>query len=387
MAPAFGAAAVAATERLGSVLTAALLLPGVAPAARAETAPDRAEISVRWLTYQDRQPGLDRITVQAPAAALVLPLTERWSLDAGLTQDTVSGATPRWHSAVSGASVMADRRRAGDLRLNHHGDGRGWSLGGAVSDEDDYRSRSVSGEWREWSDDRNRTLTAGLALTLDRIGATGQPTLDERRRTLQLLLGVSQAWTARDLVSLTYTHAAARGYHSDPYKFLDLRPRERDRHTLLLTWNHHVPATAGTLRSSYRYYRDSFGIQAHTVEARWVQPVGEHFSLSPGLRLYTQRAAHFYRDPLPPGPGGLPPPPQRDPARLGEPFSADARLSGFGAVAVSVNGQWRFAPERWLDLRLEHYEQRGHWRVGGTGSPGLLPLKAWQWQLGLRARF
>lgn len=370
------------------MLAAALLLPGLAPAVKAETAPERAELSLRWLGYHDRQPGMGRITVRSPAAALVLPLSERWSLDAGATQDTVSGATPRWHSSVSGASVMADRRRAADLRLNHHGDGRGWSAGAAVSDEDDYRSRTVSGEWREWSEDRNRTLTAGLAFTQDRITATGEPALDESRRTVQALLGLTQAWTARDLLSLTFTHAAGRGYHSDPYKLLDQRPRERDRSTVMLSWNHHQPDRNATLRSSYRFYRDDFGIQAHTVELRWVQSLGERFSLTPGLRLYTQRAADFYRDPLPATlPSGLPPPPRPDPSRPDAPFSADARLAGFGAAALSLNGQWKLGADHWLDLRLERYEQRAPWRVGGTGSPGLLPLKAWQWQLGLRARF
>lgn len=375
----------AATERAASVLAAALALPGVLPGsmtdARAETAPDRAELSLRWLGYHDRQPGLGRITVNSPAAGLVLPLSARWSLDAGATQDTVSGATPRWHASVSGASVMADRRTAADLRLNHHGDGRGLSLGGAGSDEDDFSSRTVSGEWREWSDDRNRTITTGLALTRDRITATGQPTLDEGRRTVQALLGVTQVWTARDVLSLTLTRSSSRGYHSDPYKWLDKRPRERDRSTVQIAWNHHLEATQSTLRTHYRFYRDSFGVQAHTLEARWVQPLGDRFSLTPGLRLYSQRAAFFYRDPV----AGELGPPQAPADR--EFFSADARLAGFGAAALSINGQWRLTPDRWLDLRLEHYEQRAAWRAGGAGSPGLAPLRAWQWQAGWRMRF
>lgn len=374
------------------MLAAALMLPGVLPgamsAARAETAPDRAELSLRWLGYHDRQAGLGRITVHSPAAALVLPLSARWSLDAGATQDTVSGATPRWHSSVSGASVMADRRRAVDLRMNHHGDGRGLSLGAAWSGEDDFESRTLSGEWREWSDDRNRTLTAGLALTLDRITATGQPGLDERRRTTQALIGITQVWTPRDVLSLTLTRSSGRGHHSDPYKWLDRRPRERDRGTVQVGWNHHVPATQSTLRTHYRFYRDTFGVQAHTLEARWVQPLGERFSLTPGLRLYSQRAASFYRDPVPAQAGdrtALPPGPPA--GAEGAPFSADARLAGFGAAALSVNGQWRFTPDRWLDLRLERYEQRAAWRWNGNGSPGISPLIAWQWQVGLRARF
>ncbi len=387
-----GAAAVAATEpscnRLaGGLVAAALALPGVAPTVRAESAPASAEVSLRWMTYQDRQRGLDRTRVRSPALGLVLPLGERWSLQGGVSQDSVSGASPRWHSAISSASVQTERRRAVDATLGHHGDDRGWSTGVAISDENDWRSVGVSGEHRWWSEDRNRSVTAGAAWTSDRIGATGRPEIDERRHTVQLLLGVTQAWTATDLVQATWTFAGSRGYHSDPYKFADQRPRERDRHTLMLRWNHHRPDGPWTLRSSWRFYRDSYGIQAHTVEAEWVQPIGPRFTLTPSVRLYTQRAARFYVDPLPAGDRGDAPPPIRDPDRPDTFLSADARLAGFGAAAIALQAAWQIDDAWSADVRLERYAQRTAWRVGGRGSAGLAPFDARQLQVGLRRRF
>ncbi|TAJ55800.1 MAG: hypothetical protein EPN60_07675 [Nevskiaceae bacterium] len=54
-------------ERLGSVLLAALALPGLLPTeAAAENAPEQAVLAYKQLYYQDSQPGLDRITVNAP---------------------------------------------------------------------------------------------------------------------------------------------------------------------------------------------------------------------------------------------------------------------------------------------------------------------------------
>jgi hypothetical protein len=375
----------------GSVLAAAFLLPGVMPAttltARAEVAPERAELALRWLSYQDGQPGLARTRVRSPAASLTLPLSERWSLQVGASQDTVSGASPRWHSSISGASVQTDQRRAFDARLNHHGDGQGWSVGAARSDENDFASRTLSAEWRQTSDDRNRTWTLGLAGTRDRIGATGQPLLDERRETLQLLAGVTQAWTARDLLQLTVTHSRARGYHSDPYKIPDQRPRERDRSTLQARWNHHLPAIEATLRSGYRYYRDTFGIRAHTVDAEWVQSFGERLRIGPVLRYHTQRAAFFYVDPLPLEPDGVARPPQRDPLQPDAFISADSRLSALGAAAVALKAQWQWREHIAFDLRVEAYRQQADWRLGGTGSPGLAPLTARQWQVGTRVTF
>jgi hypothetical protein len=40
-----------------------------------------------------------------------------------------------------------------------------------------------------------------------------------------------------------------------------------------------------------------------------------------------------------------------------------------------------------VDVKGEYYEQRAGWRLGGTGSPGLLPFKATFVQLGLTKKF
>jgi hypothetical protein len=387
------------TRSRPNVLAAALLLPGIAVVgaavsatawpteAHAEVAPTDAELSLKLMRYQDRQPGLQRTGVRSPALGLVLPITERWSLQATAVQDTVSGASPRYHTAISGASVQTDQREAVDLRLSHHGDGRGWTLGVASSDENDYRSRSASAEWRWFSEDRNRSLTTGLAYANDRIGATGQPLRKESRETWQALVSVTQAWTVRDLLQATFTFSRGQGYHSDPYKIPDERPRERDRAALLLRWNHHLPAADATARTSWRLYGDSYGVRAQTVELEWAQGLGERWTLGPALRLHSQRAASFYVDPPPPGPDGLARPPARDPLSPSTFISADARLAGFGAASLAFSVQWRWRAGHWLDLRLEQYEQRSSWRVGGRGSPGIAPLSARHWQIGTRVSF
>jgi hypothetical protein len=113
-----------------------------------------------------------------------------------------------------------------------------------------------------------------------------------------------------------------------------------------------------------------------------VQPLRHGFTLTPLLRLYTQVAAHFYvdadlaSDPFPPNP----------PAGV-ETFSDDHRLSAFGACAVGLKLAWQ-VDENWqADIKVERYEQRSAWRVGGTGSPHLAPLRARTVQVSLSHRF
>jgi hypothetical protein len=54
---------------------------------------------------------------------------------------------------------------------------------------------------------------------------------------------------------------------------------------------------------------------------------------------------------------------------------------------VGLKVDWNPLPGWSTDLKLERYEQRGSWRLGGPGSPGLAPLQATFWQWGLSRRF
>ncbi len=372
-----------ARSTIGAVLAAALALPGIA--VHAEEAPDKGEVAVKYLRYQDEQPGLKRVKVSAPSLYLMTPLSPHWSIEGSLVSDSVSGASPRYHSSISGASRMSDERHAGDLKVTRYTDRATYSMGVSASSEHDYDSRAVSFDAGFSSDDNNRTWNVGLGLASDRIGSTNDSTLDERKRTTELMVGVTQAWTPRDLVQVNLTYNRGRGFYSDPYKEPDVRPDKRDQVILLGRWNHRFEGSA-TLRTSYRWYRDTFGIRAHTLAGEWVQPLGTVFTVTPSLRLYSQSAANFYFDPVydpdvgePYPPGYFTNPPQH--------ISADQRLSAFGAVTVGLKVGMRVSPTWSFDLKAERYEQRGEWRVGGRGSPGLAPFSATFLQVGTSVKF
>lgn len=381
----------AATERslTGSIVAAALALPGivatvaaVAPApAQAESAPEQAVIGLKYLDYNESQPGLKRIKVRAPSAYLLTPVGSKWSVEGSAVHDDVSGASPRYYSDVSGASVMHDKRNAGDLKVTRYFERSAFGLGASYSKENDYLSRGLSFDARLASADNNTTFNAGLGYTNDRINPTNRKVENEKKRTTDLMVGVTQAWSSRDLVQANLTMGFGRGYFSDPYKLYDSRPNKRDTKALLLRWNHRGDNWPGTLRSSYRYYTDSFGVRAHTAELAWVQAVGRSVTFTPLLRYYTQRAASFYYDPSTssstyPGPDVWT-----------THMSNDQRLSAFGALTWGLKLDWKIT-ERWsADVKYERYQQRSDWRIGGDGSPGIAPFTANWLQLGLNAAF
>lgn len=384
--------AVAATEqgrRCGSaactIVAAALALPGVAT--HAENAPERGEIALKYLHYEDRQPGLDRITVKAPSLYLMAPISPKWAIEGSVVADSVSGATPRYHDAISGATQrMSDLRRAADLRLTHYADRSSYSAGFSRSKENDYTSSAASFAIGLSSDDNNRTWNIGYGYAYDRIGSSHDALFDERRRTTELMLGVTQALSATDLVQGTLTFNAGRGHYSDPYKEPDVRPRTRDQRIVLLRWNHHFTDVDASMRTSYRFYRDTFGIKAHTLGIEWVQPAGGWLTLTPSLRLYSQSASTFYFDPVYDPALGAPYPPGyfTNPPEF---ISSDQRLSAFGAVTAGLKFAVRFSADWSGDLKVERYEQRSKWHVGGEGSPGLSAFSATFVQIGLAKRF
>ena len=372
----------------GSFTLAALALPGVlAMSAHAESAPDAAFVAFKVQAYNDWQPGLDRIKVIAPSLYVLAPFAGNWAIESSIVQDTISGASPRWHTNISGASKMNDRRTAVDLKLTRYFDR--WSLGirGSHSDENDYRSSAVAVEARFSTPDNNTTWVAGAGVSRDTINPVNEYVVGEKKRVTDVMIGVTQAWTKDDLIQANLSYVSGRGYFSDPYKLADVRPRSKNQSIALLRWNHFYDSDSAiiggtTLRSTYRYYSDTFGVRAHTVQAEWVKPINDRFSIIPTARYYTQRAAKFYFD-------SIYDPDIGEPFPVGNPtfYSADPRLSSYGAVTVGAKVEWRIDPRWTADIKYERYEQRSAWRLGGRGSFGLAPFSAQFVQLGISRRF
>lgn len=372
-------------DKAGAIIAAALALPGVL--VHAQTAPEHGEVALKYLQYEDSQPGLKRIKVSAPSLYVLAPLSSKWALESSLVSDSVSGATPRYHSAISGATPrMEDERHAGDVKITRYQDRATYSLGVSKSKEHDYDSTAVSFDASFSSEDNNRSWNIGIGHANDKISSSNDDALHESKRTTEFMVGVTQAVSSNDLVQLNFTLNQGRGYYSDPYKEPDIRPRKRDQSILLARWNHHFEGIGATLRSSYRYYHDTFGINAHTLGAEWVQPVGARFTLTPSLRFYSQSAARFYYDPVYDPDVGAPYPPGyfTNPPEF---ISPDQRLSAFGGITVGLKAAVRLTPDWSADVKLERYEQRSDWRIGGQGSPGIDPFRATWMQLGVSRRF
>jgi hypothetical protein len=365
-------------DRSAALIAAALALPGILPAgALAQTAPDEGIAALRYYDYRDWQPGARRMTVRSPTLYALIPLSQTLTLEGTATHDAMSGASPLFHDTLSGASGLgvSDYRIAGDAKLTKYIDGNALALGAAYSDERDYVSRAASLEWQHWSDDRNRTYTLGIGASHDRIDSTNGVAVGKRREAIDALFGVTQVLNAEALIETSFTWSHGRGYYSDPYKLLDTRPDRRRIFAWLTRYNQYLPGVDATLRIGYRYLDDSFGDRSHMLEAAWVQPLPQGFTVTPTLRYYTQGAADFYRDP--PFPSGF---------VEGEPYTADTRLSAFGAFTAGLRIAKAIGVDVTVDVAVNFYRQRTSWRPGG-GSQNLEDFSARWIEAGVSKRF
>ena len=383
-----------------ALLGAAMALPCIMLSAQAETAPEKGTLSFKYLNYKERQQVTgnsgqsvawtdsqsgasaydDRVRVKATATSVLLPLNGQWSLSGTLVTDSISGASPAYHT--QSLSKLQDFRRAVDTSLTRYLPNGKLALGLSHSGENDYISRAVSLLATQASEDKNTTWTAGVAIQRDVINPANQIVANEKKRGSDWLLGVTQVVSMNDVVQLNVGHYSGRGYFSDPYKIYDERPTDREHQTFQARWNHHVSAFNGTSRLAYRFYTDTWGIRSHTLDAEWVQRLGSEWRVAPQLRLYSQNAARFYVEV---DPRIAPFPPSPSPNALH--FSEDQRLSAFGAVTMGLKVTRQLSVDTAVDVKVEQYGQKAAWKFTGVGSQGLAPFYARSIQVGITHSF
>jgi len=71
------------------------------------------------------------------------------------------------------------------------------------------------------------------------------------------------------------------------------RPSTRERDAFFIKQGHYFEWD-GALKTTYRYYRDDWGLKAHTLDFTYDQHLDEGWILTPRVRYYTQSAASFY---------------------------------------------------------------------------------------------
>jgi len=106
----------------------------------------------------------------------------------------------------------------------------------------------------------------------------------------------------------------------------------------------------------YRYYVDTWGVNAHTFEATWIQPVWADWKMSPTVRYYSQGSADFYQ-------------PYFTQQRADGHYSSDYRLAQFGAIGGGVQISKDFFERLNLGFGIDFYERKNNYGFNsGSGT-------------------
>jgi hypothetical protein len=350
----------------------------------------------------------ERMEVKVDQLSLSVPIGERFEAKLSLIRDLVSGASPFFNGRdragqpfqllQSGASIR-DTREVINASLGYYGDSHYLAARAGRSREDDYESDFASLEYRRDLNQGNTSLTASAAYEDDRLwnsaegaGLLTGPARTHRRYKTDLLLGVGQLLDKNSLLQVNLTYSHSSGFLSDPYKkvyvarrdplglvpllgsnlgggalggmapvelagvrsrplhlvgiYDDSRPDSRDQWIALARYSRYLDGTDSALHLDYRLGLDDWGADSHTLEVKWNKDFGSGWSLSTGLRYYTQHSADFYRVSFDRLPGD-------------RTLSSDYRLAGFGAVSARL-GLAKTLLDGGLTLRIdyERYERR-----------------------------
>jgi len=273
---------------------AALLCVLGAPAAAQVLPDDRSD-----LLYHHYDGG--GVQVSGPALLVRKGFADRVSLSAGYYQDTISGASP---DVLATASPYTEQRDEVTLGIDYlHADSL-ISLAWTQSEENDYDGQTLSLGVSHEVFGGMTTVSLGYAHGSDTVGHRDTDfEAGLERRTYWL--GLSQVITSTLLINLNYEGILEEGFLGNPYRakrvlgvFADeeFYPGTRTANAVAIQGVKYLQPGASA-QLSYRYYRDTWALTAHTVELQYSRYLADRrWLLDVRYRHYTQSAASFYSD-------------------------------------------------------------------------------------------
>jgi len=357
-------------KKAPAVSVALLLWAAARPTARADDT-----LSYKYSDYTEEG---GRVGVRTQGLVANQDIGTDMQLGLTLVTDAIAGATPTGLPAPVGSNQvplarLTDHRKAWEADLSRQFGRLNLAAGVSESREHDYISKGWSLNTLTDFNEKNTTFLLGVAGHDDEVETFYDPQhLYVKKHALSAILGVTQLLDPRTKVTLNFTWSRETGYLSDQYKlveqnveilpglyfpleFSENRPSEHNSGVVYASINRAVPFLHGALEGSYRFFQDTFGVAANTVELQWQQKIGERFVLAPDLRGYEQSAAKFYYYNLTTTniiPTAIPNP-------SGPAYSSDYRLSSLFTTTYGLKATWK--PRDWLqlDVAYDRYTMRG----------------------------
>lgn len=279
------------------VVALLLLAPIGGPTWSAVLPEDRAD-----LMYHHYDGGGTEVT--GPALLVRKAFAEQISFNVGHYTDSISGASV---DVVTTASPYKEKRDEQTVGVDFLRRNTTTSLMYVKSDERDYVANTLGINIAHEMFDGLTTLSVGYLVGRDQVGKSGT-TFEEDINRYHYKLGWSQVFTRSFLINLEYEGIVEEGYLNSPYRAArvlgllvpEVYPGTRNSYAIALRAVKGISGDEGELGASlhlgYRYFWDTWDINAHTLEVGYQKRLGARWVLESRYRYYQQQAASFYSD-------------------------------------------------------------------------------------------
>jgi hypothetical protein len=238
--------------------------------------------------------------------------SEQFSVEGNYFIDKVSGASV---DVLSQASVIKDERKQKSLSLDYIHDKTQYNLSYTNSSERDYISSTTHFSLSQDMFGDLTTVSLGFTDSRDKVGENNGTALKPiiswlgHAQSRSYEGGVSQVITKNLIAGVTLEVITDQGLLSNPYRSIRFKdavplgyslgsqvyPNTHTSTAVETRAKYYLPYRAAA-SLSYRYFSDTWGIRASTIELGYTQPISNKWILEGRLRHYSQNSATFYSD-------------------------------------------------------------------------------------------
>ncbi len=271
---------------------------------------DRADLM--WHYYN----GGD-ITVEGPSVLIRKKVGDSLSFTVNYYEDMISSASI---DVKLSASPYHEKRTQWSGGVDYLHGKTMYSAGAITSKEPDYKANTIYFSLAQDMFGDLTTLSLGYRRGWDQIYRDikqngviiNDPTFHERADHRGYSLGLSQILTRNTILNFNYELLTDQGYLANPYRKIrylspgqgegftladQVYPDTRTSNAASVSLKHYLSWRAA-VTGQYRYFRDTWGIVAHTVQVDYTQP-WHNWIFDGTVRYYRQSAADFYSDLFP----------------------------------------------------------------------------------------
>ena len=250
------------------------------------------------------------VTIDGPSLLLRKKFAEKYSVSANYYMDMVSSASI---DVMTTASPYKEERTQGNLAFDMLQGKTQYSVSYTLSDESDYTANTATFDVSQDMFGDLTTVSFGFSQGWDEVRKNGDNQFKETVDRRNYRFGLQQILTPRLIAGLNYEVITDEGFLNNPYRsvrYLDetsargfsfqseLYPQTRTSNAIAVNARYFLLYRA-SVHGEYRYYTDTWGIDANTVALGYTHPWGKRWIFEAGYRWYDQSAADFYSDLFP----------------------------------------------------------------------------------------